>query len=263
MEKIIVPGTDYGSYSHTKVCEMSLTNDNVFNNFKRIPQFERVLEHTTEYNGHQYASAIINRFNRYFKQLNWDKLKENDKYGNARIIDFPELELINNHYSPSTIHYIFTSLFFIDNILSKMNNINLLEIGGGYGGLCKVLLDICQMLNVKIENYGLIDLQEASRLQNKYLSNFNFKNIQHYEYENQLDYDVFKKYNVMLSIYAFGEFPFNVQDYYVKNIISHFENYYIEWNTERTHPHFQDTTILPEDPPTWPLNKSILKIKKK
>ena len=43
----------------------------------------------------------------------------------------------------------------------------IVEVGGGYGGLCKVLSTVCEF-----DEYILIDLPEVSALQRKYIDQF-------------------------------------------------------------------------------------------
>lgn len=253
--------TNLELYTHVEICKKALTDEYVFNNFKTTPLFTKILEHTSEFNGHQYASSIIKNYNKYYHILDWKKLKENDIIGHPFIIDFPELQLNECHYSPSTIHYIHSGLFFIENVLKHVDKINILEIGGGYGGQCKILLDICKMTNIEVENYGIIDLEYVSKLQNKYLNSFEYTNVQYFEFENMKDFGIFKNYNVLFSSYGLSEFTTEIKNFYIDNIVKLIDNYYIEWNEEKIHPHFLNAKIIDEYPRTYIFNKSIVHTK--
>jgi hypothetical protein len=146
-----------------------------------MPEYTKILEHTTEHYGHEYIKLMFDEFDREVLLLDWTKLKENDSIGNPNIVNFSELNpylILNDcHYSPSTIYYIYRGLHIIKHLLKNAgDNTNILEIGGGYGGQCKLLLDMCNMLNIKINSYGIIDLSDSSKLQRKYLSTFNYNN---------------------------------------------------------------------------------------
>jgi hypothetical protein len=249
--------TNLELYTHVEISKKALHDEFVFNTFKTNPSFTKILEHTSPFNGHQYANSIRQNYKEYFDRLDWKKLKENDTIGKPVIIDFPELQLDDCQYSPSTIHYIHSGLFFIENVLKHLNKINILEIGGGYGGQYKILKDMCDMLGIKIDSYGIVDLEYVSKLQNKYLTSFGISNVEFYEFENIRNFDVFKKYDTLFSSYGLSEFSLDIKNFYVENVIKHIENYYVEWNEEKIHPHFLFAKIVEEYPVTYIFNKSI------
>ena len=226
--------TKISDYTHIDICKRALNDNNVFNNFKNYPGFTKILEHTSEDVGREYIELIFNDYKQYALSLDWVKLKENDMIGNPNIVNFSEMknyiELDDYHYSPSTLYYIYRGLDIIDKLLTNNENNSILEIGGGYGGQCKLLLDMCNMLNVNIEKYCIIDLMYVSKLQKKYLGNFKYNNVDFFEFENINDYDPFKEYNRLISIFALSEFEIDVQNNYIDNIIKYFKNYYIVCN---------------------------------
>ena len=250
-------------YTHVEVCKQSLIDDNVYNNFKQYPAFTKILEHTSEANGHKFANQIGTTYKEYAKKLDWNKLIENDTVGSPHVIPFYELREHLNleffYFSPSTIHYIYTGLDIIHTVLKDRKEINILEIGGGYGGQCKILHDMCDMLGVKINRYGIVDLEYVSKLQNKYLSSLGHQNIEYYEYENIEDIDVFKEYDVLISVYGLGEFELDVQNYYVDIIVKHMKDYYIIWNTQEINNFFKNDKIVDETPQTGRFCKIITK----
>jgi hypothetical protein len=249
-------------YSHVSVCIQSLKDDEVFGRFKKIPAFTFILEHTSEYYAHKYLDLLFKRYKSYLKSFNWEKLKENDILGSPNIIKFDELiKYCDGYYSPSTIYYIYRGIEIIDTILKEQKKINILEIGGGYGGQCKIIIDLCKFLKIKIENYGIIDLECVSKLQNKYLNYFKYKNVQYYEYENIKDFGVFERYDTLISMYALGEFEIDMQNYYIDNIISKYiKKYFIIWNTQNINEYFINDIITDEEPKTNIDNKLIIKI---
>jgi len=226
--------TEISDYTHIGICKKALDDDIVFNNFKKYPAFIKILEHTSEYIGHKYLDLIFNEYEKYALSLDWVKLMENDMIGNPDIVNFSKiknyLKLDNYNYSPSTLYYIYRGLDIIDRLLINNKSNTILEIGGGYGGQCKLLLDMCEMLNVNIEKYGIIDLMYVSKLQNKYLSKFNYTNIDFFEFEDMNNFDVFREYDRLISVFALSEFEIDVQNYYIDNIIRNFNNYYILCN---------------------------------
>lgn len=93
------------------------------------------------------------------------------------------------------------------------NHKDIVEIGGGYGGLCSV---VCTY--VDDVNYSIIDLPEVNLLQEKYLSRFGLmdkvETISCFECK-QFDRDV-----MLVSNYAFSELSREIQDVYFEKVVS-------------------------------------------
>jgi putative sugar O-methyltransferase len=197
-----------------------------------------VLEHVTNELGIQYIRSIkkIIEEDNTLANLMWNKYIENDILGNPIKYDYSnQLKDIQNIgtyiISPSTLRYICFGLQIYKYIKQiGKNDISIIEVGGGYGGQCKVLTDICAQFNITIKKYTLIDLEGMSKLQQKYLDKLNIKNIvtlSNKDYFNKLD----DTYDLFISNYALGEFTTNVQNSYINNVLNRCGNYFITWNS--------------------------------
>ena len=95
--------------------------------------------------------------------------------------------------------------------LSPSQNNRIVEIGGGYGGLCKTISCLCDF-----EEYHIYDIEPAAKLQEKYLSKFDItgKIINHSTIEKLEDIDL------VVSNYAYSELNEELQSSYYENIIS-------------------------------------------
>ena len=102
------------------------------------------------------------------------------------------------------------------------------EIGGGYGGLCKVISCV-----VDFKSYTLIDLPSVVRLQRKYLEILGFDKddpdtpvrvVHFYDSEN---IDVDKEYDICISEYCISEFDIPGQEFYIDNVIGKSKNAYL------------------------------------
>lgn len=250
-------------YTHIDVCRNALEDNNTFTYFKSIPEFIKILEHTSEYYGNEYIKLIFSEHGDLANKLDWKKLTENDLIGNPIIINFLQLKdyikIGDCYYSPSTIYYIYRGLDIISRILNNDVDNNVLEIGGGYGGQCKLIIDIAKMLNIEIKNYGIIDLEYPSKLQNKYLNYFKYDNIQFFEFEHITDLSVFEKYNKLISIYALSEFEIDIQEYYIRNILKNSTNYYILCNVYMKNNFFKTNKLIDALPNIGRYHKILLK----
>ena len=157
--------------------------------------------------------------------------------------------------SPSNLRYLLHSLLFLEDMKKyKLNNIDIIEIGGGYGGLSFFIHNIAPLYEININSYIIFDLLEASLLQEKYLNALNIKNV-HF---NQLDnVDNLKNNSFLISTYAFSEIPMSIQKDYSEKILNPYTNFgFIAWNNIPVY-NFVENSIIEyerEYPLTGPYN---------
>jgi putative sugar O-methyltransferase len=152
----------------------------------------------------------------------WENLpafKQNDFIGKPNVEMYPGVGWI----SPTTMRYI-KNTFEMAFMLEGRPISRVVEVGGGYGGLCKVLSCVCEF-----DEYILIDLPEVSALQRKYLDQFpelkdRVKCIPCTEYEEIENIDLF------ISNYALSECDLDVQMEYYDKLVSNSTNAYIIYN---------------------------------
>ena len=121
---------------YSQICIEAVENDDVFNKFKKDPRYTAILEHVSIEQGKLYAEDILDY------DIDSDLIssfKENDIVGGSNIFNYGEPY---GRISPSTLRYIQNALdisyFFGEGELNKI-----VEIGGGYGGLCKTINCLC------------------------------------------------------------------------------------------------------------------------
>merc|ERR1711991_743560 len=132
--------------------------------------------------------------------------------------------------SPTNLRYILHCLLILEEMKkNKLNYVDIIEIGGGYGGLCFFIHRIAKIYEININSYTIFDLLEASLLQEKYLNTLNVKNT----YFCQLDnFANLKSNSYLVSTYAFSEIPISIQEEYSKKILNPYTNFgFIAWNS--------------------------------
>jgi len=202
-----------GRREYTEICLEAARDDKVFNKFKTIPEYVRVLEHVDRLHGDLYFN-MIKRDNPQLLEY-FDKFKENDKYGTANILKFDEFDI-----SPSTLRYV-KVLSDLITIFGDLNNFKIAEIGGGYGGQCKIINDY-----FNIKDYHLIDLYEVNELSKKYLDKLNVENIRISTYDKLK----IEKYDLIISNFAYSELHTDLQNHYKKMIVNGSKNGYMICN---------------------------------
>ena len=128
--------------------------------------------------------------------------------------------------------------------------LSIIEIGGGYGGQCKILFDLCKYSGINIRKYTIIDLTEITLLQSKYLQKLNYENVETIPFdgcEKLID-----NYDLFISNYALGEFSSDIKNFYINNVLPKCKNYFIAWNTNPIHSYFKNSKLVEEIPQTNP-----------
>jgi len=200
---------------YPKVCMDAYENDEVFNIFKTIPEYTQILEHTSVEYGQNYID-IIKRDNPWLLEGElFKKFKTNDLYGSPTIHQYTDFSI-----SPSTLRYI-KVLSDLIKLFGSLDGFKISEIGGGYGGQCKIINDC-----FNIKDYHIIDLDQVNKLSGKYLDKLGVQNVR---YSTNDDLNI-EEYDLIISNYAYTELDRNLQDLYKKCVIDGSNNGYITCN---------------------------------
>ena len=220
---------DEAATPYLNVCNYAANSDEFFKQFKSHPAYRHVLEHVSYEEGQQYLKEIDID---YLGKL--DEIKENDSLGSPATYEYPSVGEI----SPTTIRYIKNTSDIINKFGTSFNTI--VEIGGGYGGLCKVLSSF-----IKFEQYLLLDLEECNLLSRKYLSHFDLPTL---SYRSEEIDEIDEIFDLLISNYAFSECHKDVQLDYIERFVKKSNNFYMMHNNFHlelgTIPHEQFVEIM-------------------
>jgi putative sugar O-methyltransferase len=201
---------------YKNACKMATISDFHFDFFKKDQAYTEILEHVNQEQGQMYKDYLDIHFSDYKTKL--DKFKENDIHGSPAVFNYNDIGLI----SPTTLRYI-KVLSDLKNLYGSLDNFNIVEIGVGYGGQCKIITDF-----FNISKYYLIDLDEATDLALKYLNKLNVSKAEAMRFD-EID-TVNLKFDLVISNYAFTELNRDIQDIYLKNIVTQSSRGYITCN---------------------------------
>lgn len=209
--------SNYDNYVNAIVENLNLNENDWY--FKSDFRYKHVLEHVDKNVGDRYLNEILIRYNKLFienKNLLIDLCNQNDKYGKPNKEDFQNFVFC----SPTNLRYILHSFLVLEYMKNNnLNNLNIVEIGGGYGGLCFFINNLSKLFNININSYTIFDLIEASKLQEKYLNKLNINNTTCYQLDN---FKELNKDSFLISNYAFSEISLNIQKIYVEKILMPF-----------------------------------------
>jgi len=200
---------------YLKVCKAAVADDKVFETFRAQADYITVVEACGRRHGVGYLSVIRKIYPHLMSYL--PLFSTSDFVGLPKQFYYREA---HRSFSPTTLRYI-KVLGDLEQLFGSLTDMDIIEIGGGYGGQCKIIYDI-----FKPRSYTIVDLPEALALTEKYLRHFeidnvilsppktNFKNL----------------YTLCISNYAFSEVDFNHQRRYAEKIIKYCDKGYLTCN---------------------------------
>jgi len=118
-------------------------------------------------------------------------------------------------YNPNDIHHLYHFCRYENSVGKVKTKQNILEWGGGYGNMCKVLHMI---LGELIETYTIVDLPKFTKLSKRYLDN-TCKNTDNIVQIESGSYEILSEdsFDMFISTWALSESPKECTDYLQKN----------------------------------------------
>jgi putative sugar O-methyltransferase len=208
--------TDESPYS--SFCLEAARNSNTFIDFKQSPVFREVLEHVTFEQGIEYLRSTLKQTAHYESLMN--QFQQNDRLGKPQVYHYGEYGLL----SPTTLRYIKVASD-LQRQFGSLDNMRIIEIGGGYGGQCLIL---SKLFNWK--SYTMVELEGPKELCRKYLDMNNVKNV---TYLHPHEVSGNEEYDLVISNFTLSECFAPVQEDYFNNILLKSKHGYITNNTWR------------------------------
>lgn len=210
--------SDFEEYRN--VMTNAANSDAAFDTFKTDKIYNMVLEHVSYSDGLKYSDVIQSHYPWLFKHF--DKFKTNDSVGGATTHEYEWCGRI----SPSTLRYIKVLGDLVENF-GTLNDMHIVEIGGGYGGQCKIIMDIFD-----VKTYTIIDLPEANMLQKKYVEKLvaDSSKIKVVNGHDEFLFDEIPSFNLCISNYALTECKGHIREKYIDRVMKYSARGYITVN---------------------------------
>jgi hypothetical protein len=233
---------DYSRYAN--FVDRSL-NANDISNFKRHPDYQYMLEHVGPDQGAQYLQCI-QKNTTIPKELIYAFCEMNDAIGNPIRHTFGSLSC-----SPTCLRYIYHAHLILTHFKTfNEPTYDLIEVGGGYGGLCLAIHTLAPHYGVNINSYTIIDLSAPSRLQKKYLEAFSIKTPIHCRNAELFGADVPEGKYYLISNYCFSEISPEFQRKYIETLFPKVVHGFMAWNFISTYYFGFEYKEEPEEPNT-------------
>jgi hypothetical protein len=194
-------------------------------NFKSDPEYRSVLEHVTPLQGSEYLQLITSTTDITLSEI-IEFCRLNDSIGTP----------IKNEYdglicSPSNLRYIFHAFLILKHIKSlNQSNLDIVEVGGGYGGLCLAIHMFAKKYNIQINTYTIIDLTEAIIVQKMFLQKVDLSLRVEWEDANTFGTSIKKKNMFLISNYCFSELCDSFREKYIEILFPKVSNGFMAWN---------------------------------
>lgn len=194
--------------------------------FKTHPDFCYMLEHVTPKQGAQYWMEIQSRFPRLCgERSELLRLAEtNDGIGGPVKSEIPSFGLC----SPTNLRYILHALMLLEHYasLSVCPEVELVEIGGGYGGLCFFTHRLAEQFGLEIGSYTIFDIEAVCRLQKTVLGKLGLTKVIFAQSRTPRLPERF----VVTSHYCFGELSEGLRNEYSATVLSKAQGGFVTLN---------------------------------
>ena len=204
------PRCIYDQSVFTQCCLKAVADEQAFASFKRDPFYSLLYQGYSFEEGLSFLHAIENHSPSLI--THFDVLRTNDEMGNPRIYDYGKYGL----FSPTTLRHIQIA----GRIRAHVGGAHhIIQIGGGYGGLCKILHALSLW-----ESYTIVDLPEHLALARKVLEKEGIKNVR---FLNLDAIPLDAEYDLVISDLSFSEFSRRFQKIFIDRILVHARSGYI------------------------------------
>lgn len=184
----------------------ALSSPQSFASFKRHPILNLLQEYNTFEEGQDYAIFLYTRFPHFLPKL--DKIRRNDRFGEPKKYNFPFV----GEFSPTTLRYA-KAAADIEELYGSLEGKHIIEIGGGYGGQCKVLSELHNF-----KSYTIIDIEPSLSLCKKYVEANQIQNVRFLSLE-ELPHHRDLRCDLVISHFGLSQYERGIQKFLIKNIL--------------------------------------------
>jgi hypothetical protein len=242
---------DYNSYNHYVNSVKEICKGEKFNTFKTDPSYQDILEHVNFPQGQAYLD-LINSTN-ISNELLQSYCSMNDSIGSPNKAAYSTITT-----SPTSLRYIFHAHLILSYLQKlAMPSIDIVELGGGYGGLCLAMFHFASAYNIQINSYTICDLPDVCILQQMYISKLNPSLKINYVDATTFGKSIENNNLFLISNYCFSEISKDLQQSYINILFPKVVHGFFAWNAIPVYNFGFSTTIVDEYPNTYYGNKYV------
>lgn len=203
-----------------------------------------MLEHVSNEQGNDYYQYLKTCLPNDFII---DFCKKNDRIGSPNLTYIAGL---NYRVSSTSLRYLTHAYLSLKHVLKVSNGpVDIVELGAGYGGLCLAIDYLSSPMNVKINSYTCIDLDNPLKLQEKYIKLFGVSFPTNFVSASTFGEDIQGNNNFLISNYCFSEISHENRTKYINTLIPKTSHGFITWNAI---PLFNFGKVITNSEPEYP-----------
>jgi hypothetical protein len=203
------------SSGYLQIIANAADNEESFAKFRSNREYRQILEHVSKSQGYEYLRKIMLSTSELKKLIS--EVTFLNTCGLPLVYFYPRLGFL----SPTTLRYckVFDEL---NRLFPNIAQMNIAEIGGGFGGQAAVLRKLSGF-----KSYTIYDLPEVHELQSKFLKANNSESGVLYA-DGRLAPS--GNFDLVISNYAVSELKRELQVAYFENIVKASTHGYLTWN---------------------------------
>jgi putative sugar O-methyltransferase len=207
---------------YPEFCDLAAHNPSVFRSFRSHSSYTSVVETVSKVAGQDYLRLALKQVPALSQNLSTFAL--NDSVGGPQTYPY-RAKLLGPRlfFAPTTLRYI-KVLSDLTTLFGSLDGFRVIEIGGGYGGLCRLVSKY-----YKLESYILVDLPPCLQLSKVFLGQLKVPRV---EYMVAEDLKLDQQYDLVISNYAFSELSREYQNLYAETILMRSTRGYLTCNFE-------------------------------
>jgi hypothetical protein len=138
-----------------------------------------------------------------------------------------------------------------------ITNPSIVEVGGGYGGLCMAIHTYAEKFGVTPRQYSIVDLESPGKLQKRVLDMNGYSSVNCYNAEN-FGAEIVDQDSFLISAYAFSEISEGLRRQYIEILFPNITHGFLAWNYIPVYDIGKTLHIVEDERPlTSPLNKFV------
>ena len=212
----------------------ALDDEEAFAAFRRLPGIVSTIENVSPAWGAEYRSIALRQTPQLMAHL--ERFRSSDTVGRPDTAPFPE-----GMMSPTTWRYI-KVVSDLTMLFGDLRQWDVVEIGAGYGGQCKIISDVYD-----VSSYTIYDLEPVARLAGKFLQRMvpaAAGTVRFADFRRLAD-GTPRTYDLVISNWALSECTRQIQDLYIEHVLRRSRRGYITYN-QISQPYGIDSYTKPE-----------------
>lgn len=198
---------------------LATTKDDAFAQFRRLAGLREIVEGVPDVVGRGYHAKLCAQLGHDDLGSEWARITKNDSVGNPTLVELAP----HGHAASTTMRYAW-NVADMDRHGVVLDDADIVEVGGGYGGLCRMIHEYH-----KPRSYTIVDLPEACALAMRYLKEFDIRPF----FKSASGFSTRElKAQTFISNYALTELTKDVQDGYIKGLMDCAPYGYVTYNSQ-------------------------------